>query len=86
MNSQAGAILLYLQSGRGLTALEALDLFACARLAARVKDLRRDGHDIETITRKENGKRFAEYRLRRPVQHEFFPRPSPGSYRVASVL
>ena len=72
MTSQADAIALYLQSGHDLTALQALELFGCLRLAARVKDLRKRGLPIETLDRESNGKRYAAYRLRRPVQQTLF--------------
>jgi hypothetical protein len=71
--SQRSAILLYLQqSGHTLTAYDALRLFNCFRLAARVDQLRRDGHSIETVMVEGDGKRWAEYRLRRPVQQALF--------------
>jgi hypothetical protein len=70
--SQSSAILLYLQSGHTLTAYDALRLFNCLRLAARIDDLRRDGHSIETLMVEGDGKRWAEYKLRRPVQQALF--------------
>jgi hypothetical protein len=47
----------------------------CERLAARIKDLRDDGHVIETVAlRLPNGKTVAEYHLRKkkttPTMHE----------------
>ena len=62
--SQNDRILRHLRTGRGLTALQALNLFGCLRLAARINDLRRQGHQIssETVTR-EDGKRYAMYWL-----------------------
>jgi len=33
------------------------------RLAARINDLRADGHNIITQTEKQNGKKFAKYYL-----------------------
>jgi hypothetical protein len=49
-----------------ITSLEALHLYGCFRLAARVYDLRQDGHEIHT-NRVEtgNGKVIAEYVLLR---------------------
>jgi hypothetical protein len=44
--SQGMRILAYLQSGRTLTALEALDLFGTIRLPSRIHALRRLGHKI----------------------------------------
>jgi hypothetical protein len=46
--SQNGAIRKYLEEGGRLTPLDALRLFSCFRLAARIKDLRRLGVDIRT--------------------------------------
>jgi hypothetical protein len=72
MTSQADHIALYLESGYELTAIDALEMFGCFRLAARIKDLRARGVPIETLDREANGKRFAAYRLRRPVQRSLF--------------
>lgn len=47
MNSQCRRILAHLQSGKKLTAKQAMENFGCMRLAARVHDLREVGHDIE---------------------------------------
>jgi len=38
----------YLQSGKKLTPLQALEKFGCFRLSGRINDLRNDGHDIKT--------------------------------------
>ncbi len=48
-----------------ITPLEALHSYGCLRLAARVADLRESGHIIETTMVKHNGKRFAQYSLKR---------------------
>lgn len=61
--SQENRILDYLKSGRSLTPLEALDLFGCLRLSARIKKLREMGYSIVTHTEERNGKRFARYSL-----------------------
>ena len=47
--SQKYQILAYLKSGRSLTPLRALELFKCFRLAARVCELKREGHNIQTF-------------------------------------
>lgn len=39
--SQCDRILRYLQSGKRLTSLEALDKFGCLRLSARILDLKK---------------------------------------------
>lgn len=62
--SQNEAIKAALLSGRSLTHLDALREFGCARLAARILDLRRKGMEIECSYVTTNGKWFASYRLR----------------------
>ena len=61
--SQNKQILSYLQQGKKLTPITALNKFNCFRLSARILDLRKEGHNIttENVTRK--GKTFAEYLL-----------------------
>lgn len=62
--TQSEQILLYLKTGARLTPIDALQRFGCFRLAARVADLRGEGHDIRTDTLvTAQGKRVAEYRL-----------------------
>lgn len=61
--SQNQAILQHLEAGHALTHVDALRLFGCARLAARINDLRMRGAQIVTDTVVEGGKRFARYRL-----------------------
>jgi hypothetical protein len=43
--------------------MDALNEVGTMRLAARVKELRDQGHVIESTMEKRNGKRFARYRL-----------------------
>mgnify|MGYP003658869211 CR=1 FL=1 len=62
-NSQAGQILKHLQSVGPLTSLDALRLYGCARLAARVADLRRHYRIQSRTITLANGKRVAEYSL-----------------------
>ena len=48
----------------GLTALEAIGLYRCYRLAARVNDLRDEGHKITSIRKTDRtGKTYAKYFL-----------------------
>lgn len=61
--SQNQAILQHLQAGHALTHIDALRLFGCARLAARINDLRMRGIQIVTDTVIDGGKRFARYRM-----------------------
>lgn len=65
--TQRAAILEWLQSGCALTALGALRKFGCNRLAARICELRKDGHVIDATTvRGEDGKRWSMYSMRVP--------------------
>lgn len=61
--SQSALVLKYLQSGRSLTAAEALARFNCFRLAARIRELRERGHNIITIWEidRRKRKRWARY-------------------------
>ena len=62
--SQAGQILAHLQSGASLTALDALHLFGCNRLAARIADLRAKGYRVRsTLIEVANGKHVSSYTL-----------------------
>ena len=61
--SQRHQILDALLKGDRITSLSALARFNCARLASRIHELRREGHDILTDYIPRNGKSFAEYRL-----------------------
>lgn len=64
---QAEKILRWLQSGRSLTPIEALDRFGCLRLGGRIYDLRKQGHDIKAEDFKTpSGKHVARYRLAEP--------------------
>lgn len=65
--AQALRILDRLLCGQSLTAVEAFRQFGCFRLAARIEELRKAGHAIETewINDRDSGKRYARYRLRR---------------------
>jgi hypothetical protein len=62
-------ILAYLQSGNSITPLDALQLFGCFRLGARIFDLRKSGVEILMERRKsvnQNGHltQFAMYHLK----------------------
>ena len=62
--SQKLMILNHLESKGSISALEALSLYRINRLAARVEELRKSGHDIETEMKTDmTGKRYARYRL-----------------------
>ena len=63
--TQAEALLSHLRSSEeGITSLEALKLYGIGRLAARVYELKQDGHAIsEELVDVGNGKRVSRYRL-----------------------
>jgi hypothetical protein len=63
--SQCTAILKHLQTGRGITAMAALDRFGCFRLAARIYQLRQSGLRIEKHMVRVGKKQFASYLLDR---------------------
>ena len=63
--SQNTDILMHLKSGKTLTSLQALSLFNCMRLAARIENIRSMGHVIHTeiITNDNTNSRFAKYSM-----------------------
>jgi hypothetical protein len=63
MKSQTQLIKNYLEAGNSITPIEALNLFGCFRLSARIKDLRDQGLYITTENIKQNGKTFAKYSM-----------------------
>ena len=63
MESQNKEILNHLRT-QTITAFEALQLYGCLRLAARIKDLREAGNEINTVmVEVASNKRIAEYTL-----------------------
>jgi len=62
--SQNAKIFSWLENGNTITALEALNMFGCFRLASRIHDLRERGHNInKEMIVQPNGKRVAQYSL-----------------------
>jgi hypothetical protein len=62
--NQASSILAYLRRGYSITPLDALNLFGCMRLGARIWELRKKGHAIRAAWKHlPSGKRVAEYSL-----------------------
>lgn len=62
--SQNKTILAHLQNGKSITPIQALSLYGCLRLAARISNLKADGHDIIPEMVYEGKKRFARYTLK----------------------
>ena len=62
MESQNKAIKAHLEKGNSITAMQALKQFGCFRLAARIKNLKDEGMNIQKIMMKNTeGKRIAIY-------------------------
>lgn len=59
--SQNNEVLIYIQEHGSITPLEALEKIGSFRLGARIFELRRMGHNIETEYVETLGKRFARY-------------------------
>lgn len=66
-NAQTKLIEKHLKNGKSITPIEALQLFGCFRLAARIADLRKSGMRIVTSYTDRDGKRWATYRLKESV-------------------
>jgi len=64
--NQTALVFEHLKREGTITPMEALRLYSCFRLAARIGEIRQDGHDIQTVmrTRRRGGQvvRHAEYR------------------------
>lgn len=63
METQNKQILEFLKSGQSITPLDALRLFGCFRLGARIYDLKREGYSIKTTIVHDELKHFASYKL-----------------------
>lgn len=63
--SQKQAIMEYLLDGHSITPLEALEMFGCFRLGARIADLKKLGMKIQNDNPRDpvTGKRYAKYRI-----------------------
>ena len=61
--TQSNMILKFLEAGNTLTPMEALSMMGVFRLAARIDELRKKGHNILTEEVSQNGKIFARYHL-----------------------
>jgi len=62
--TQSNAIRSHLEDGKSITALDALNLYGCLRLAARISDLKKLGLDIDKKMVSNNGSTFASYFLK----------------------
>ena len=62
-DSQTALIKGWLLNGYSITQLDALNIFGCFRLSARIANLREEGLDIVTDMVNVNDKRIAKYYL-----------------------
>lgn len=65
VRSQKIGILKHLKENpsKGITPIDALNLFGCFRLSARIWDLKEDGCEIKTVKESKNKKTYARYFL-----------------------
>lgn len=63
--TQEQKILDYMLAGNSITAIEALNMFGCFRLASRISDIRSDGYLVykEMVKDDRTGKRYARYSM-----------------------
>lgn len=61
--SQNKRILAHLKSGKRISSWQAIQQYQITRLAARILDLKKQGHLILSHKVEKNGKRYAEYSL-----------------------
>ncbi len=61
--SQCDQVQTWLTRRQGLTTWQAIQMWKCTRLAARVAELKSRGHNIVSETVRTNGKRVSVYRL-----------------------
>jgi hypothetical protein len=62
--SQGDAILKHMRLLGAINPVQAMRGYGCNRLAARICDLRREGHQIETRMIQQGAIKYAEYRLK----------------------
>jgi hypothetical protein len=62
--SQNAKILKHLKSGRSITAIEALELYGCFRLAARIANIEKKGFIIDSKYETRGGKTYSRYTLK----------------------
>ena len=67
MKSQCESILEHLNTYGSITPMEALNLYGCFRLGARVWELKARGHAIDSeLIRLDNGKQVSRYFRQQP--------------------
>jgi len=64
MKTQNQHILSWLESGKSINAIQALNHFGVFRLSARIANLKDQGFKIETKVIRRNNKNVADYKLK----------------------
>ena len=59
--SHNGVVLRHLRAGKRITAYEAVQRYGIYRLAARINDLRKAGHDIKSEDVRDGSRNWAVY-------------------------
>ena len=72
-DSQTALIKGWLLNGYSITQLDALNMFGCFRLSARIANLREEGLDIVTDMVNVNDKRIAKYYLNKWQEKKLSP-------------
>lgn len=65
--AQTEDVLRYIQQNGSINPAQAFYELGVYRLGARIFDLRAEGHNIETEIRRKEGKRWAVYKLKKPL-------------------
>jgi hypothetical protein len=65
IESQTKSILNHLNSGKSISGIEALNMFGCFRLPARIYDLKNRGIAIDSEMVHKDGKKWSEYSIKK---------------------
>ena len=65
--TQKDQILTHLKAGKPITPIDALNMFGCFRLGARIFDIKQEGHSIKT----DQSKGYATYTMDIPSGHNY---------------
>ncbi len=70
MATKHGEVLRHLQENGSITSVEAIELFGATRLSAIIFNLRRKGHDIETVMKRGTDRYGHDMSYAKYVLHE----------------
>ncbi len=78
--SQTIAVLTHIKKFKSITPMDALNAYGCFRLAARIQDLRDQGHRIQTEIVRSGDKRYARYSLIKKAPRKGLPATQKGRH------